>query len=62
MAQPTIKVIGKIKIPEPKKKVICSCDKCGRRVDNSFGDPRIIIYSLNKSVIKQVCEECVNEN
>lgn len=62
MAQPAIKVIGKIKIPEPKKKITCTCDKCGRRVDDRFGDPRITIYSLNKSVIKQVCEECAKQD
>jgi hypothetical protein len=57
------KVIGKIHIPDDYNSK-CTCDDCGRVLNDNYGDPRVqvVIYNNDGSTSqKWICELCVDE-
>jgi len=59
----SIKVIGKIVLPENKNTFI-SCDDCGCLVNDSCGDPRHLVtteYSDGKKEERMICDVCADE-
>jgi len=63
----SIKVIGKISLPDAPKKHKCICDDCGSVLNDSLGDPRVKIstYASKDAVepiaVRWVCDYCADE-
>lgn len=61
-------VVGKIDLPEPKRKHTLHCDDCSSEVDDSFGDPREEIKFIqvdgegNETIeVMKVCTYCIHD-
>jgi len=63
----SIKVIGKITLPDAPKKHKCVCDDCGDVLNDSFGDPRVRVSTYDSmetkepSSVRWVCEVCADD-
>ena len=60
----SLKVIGKIILPDAPKKHKCICDDCGDVLNDSCGDPRhkvVTSWTDGRKEEKMICDVCVDE-
>lgn len=61
----SIKVIGKITLPDAPKKHKCVCHDCGDVLDDSCGDPRHLVttaeWTDGRKEERMICDVCADE-
>jgi hypothetical protein len=63
----SIKIIGKITLPDAPVKHKCVCDDCGDVLNDSCGDPRHKVstysdkYAVNPTAVRWICDICADE-